>query len=152
MKRFLIVATLGLFAAMPADAGEGCSGTTQDCLDYMATQLKESGWVGVEMEVLETGGWSITKVVEGSPAQDAGIQPGDVLVAINDIELNEANHEKVKAARAEWTPGTSVTWSMNRDSNDRSVAITLAPMPADVLASYIGKHMIEHATTEVASK
>jgi hypothetical protein len=35
---------------------------------------------------------------------------------------------------------------------DRKVAITLAPMPADILARYIGNHMLEHATVEVATK
>jgi len=153
MKRFLIVAALVSFTTLPAHAGEGekCTGTTQECLDYMATQLKDTGWVGVEMDNHEGGGYVITKVVEGSPAEEAGLAVDDVLLAINGIELNEENQPALKEARAGWTPGMSVTWSMTRGDSDRKVAITLGRMPADVLARYIGRHMMEHATTEVAS-
>ena len=152
MKTIAMLAAVLLLATVPADAGEGCDGSTQECLDYMANQMKTSGWVGVEMEGLEEGGWTITKVVDGSPAAEAGLQADDVLVAINGIELNDANKEKLQAARAEWTPGTSVTWEMTRGEMDRNVALTLAPMPADILARYIGNHMLEHAAVEVASK
>lgn len=153
MKSVLVAASLALLFAVPTHAGEGqCTGETQACLDYMANQLKNSGWVGVEMESLEDGGYVLTKVVAGSPAEEAGLRADDVLVAINGIEINEENHEKLQTARAEWKPGTSVTWSMIRGSADRQVAITLGRMPADVLAKYIGKHMLEHATVEVASK
>ena len=38
-----------------------------------------------------------------------------------------------------------------RDGADRELAITLAPMPADVLAAYIGQHMLDHAQMELAS-
>ncbi len=152
MKPILIIASLALLFSVPADAGEGqCDGETQACLDYMANQLKNSGWVGVEMDTREEGGYVLTKVVPDSPAEAAGLRADDVLLAINGIELNEENHGVLKAARAEWKPGTSVTWSMSRGSTDRQVAITLGRMPADVLAKYIGKHMLEHATVEVAS-
>jgi C-terminal processing protease CtpA/Prc len=154
MKPILIAASLALLLAVPAVAGENgmCTGETQACLDYMANQLKNSGWVGVEMDVLEEGGCVLTKVVADSPAEAAGLQVDDVLLAINGIEMNEENREQLQAARAEWKPGTSVTWSMSRGSADRQVAITLGRMPADVLAKYIGRHMLEHATVEVASK
>ena len=43
-----------------------------------------------------------------------------------------------------------MTWTRQRDGADRTLAITLAPMPADILAAYIGKHMLEHASAELA--
>lgn len=152
MKRIWILAALLVIATVPADAGEGCSASTQECLDYMANQMKNSGWIGVEMDGIDgRDGYEIVKVVPESPAEEAGIQAGDYLVAINGIEINEENGKELAAARADFTPGTSVTWSMVRGDADRKVAITLAPMPADMLARYIGDHMLEHATTEVAS-
>jgi C-terminal processing protease CtpA/Prc len=154
MKRFWIFAALCLVAvpAFAGGSGHECTASTQECLDYMANQLKNTGWVGVELEMESEKGPEVTKVVEGSPAEEAGIQPGDILVAINGIEVNDENGEKLQAARAGMGPGTSVTWSMARDDMDRKVAITLAPMPADILARYIGNHMLEHATVEVATK
>ena len=111
------------------------------------------GWVGVELDRPggeEYGPMTVTRVVEGSPAESAGIQAGDLLIAMNGIELAEGNDEKIKADRASWKPGSSVTWTMQRDGADRNLAITLAPMPADILAAYIGKHMLEHASAELA--
>ena len=143
-----------LVAAIPAHAGDGgkCTYGTQECLDYMATKMQDSGWVGVELDMNEeTHGMTVTKVVEGSPAEESGIQPGDALVAINGIELNDENEKKIQADRKNWTPGTSVTWTMQRDGADRDLAITLAPMPADILARYVGQHMLDHAQMELAT-
>jgi C-terminal processing protease CtpA/Prc len=153
MKRILGLMALFVFAAVPADAGE-CSYSTQECLDYMATKMKDGGWVGVELDrpdEAKHGPMTVMKVVEGSPAEEAGIQPGDVLVAMNGIELSEANGEKLMQDKKNWKPGSSVNWTMKRNETDRKVAITLAPMPADILAQYIGQHMLDHAAVELAA-
>jgi C-terminal processing protease CtpA/Prc len=151
----LVAAALSVLAmAGTAGAGEGkkCEYSTQECLDYMATKMKGSGWVGVELDHAEdTEAMRVTRIVANSPAERAGIQAGDLLVAINGITLGKANEEKLMQARATFKPGDSVTWTMKRGASDREVAITLAPMPADVLAAYIGQHMLEHAQVEVAA-
>lgn len=156
MRWFLAGALSGvlLFGGF-AWAGEGkCTHSTQECLDAMATKMKDSGWVGVELEADDEkyGPMTVRKVVPGSPAESAGIQPGDVLVAMNGIALAEGNLEKIQTARAGWKPGVSIVWTMHRGDEKREVSIQLAPMPADVLARYIGQHMLEHGTTEVAAK
>jgi len=154
MKKTLGLAALLTLVAASADAGE-CKYGTQECLDYMATKMKDGGWVGVELDRPdgeEYGPMTITRVIEGSPAEAAGIQVGDLLVAMNGIEFVEGYEDRIKAARASWTPGSSVTWTMKHDDTDRELVIQLAPMPADILAEYIGKHMLEHATVELAAK
>ena len=156
MSRFLIGACLGLLLSVgQAAAGDTkCTHSTQECLDYMANQMKESGWVGVELEGDDEhyGPMKVTKVVAGSPAEGAGIRIGDVLQAMNGIPMKEGNQEKVAKARGEWKPGSSVVWTMHRGEEQREVSLVLAPMPADVLARYIGQHMLQHAQTEVAQK
>ncbi len=156
MTRFLIGACTGLLIlAGAAGAGDSkCTHSTQECLDYMASKLKEAGWVGVELEGDDEkyGPMTVTKVVPDSPAESTGIQVGDVLVAMGGIPLQEGNEEKVAKARAEWKPGSSVVWTMKRGGEQREVGIVLGAMPADVLARYIGQHMLQHAQTEVASK
>ena len=155
MKRTLGLAALLALVAVSADAGDGgkCKYSTQECLDYMATKMKAGGWVGVELDRPggeEHGPMTVTRVLEQSPAEAAGIQAGDLLVAMNGIELAEGNEEKLMTDRSSWKPGSSVTWTMKRDGADRDLVITLAPMPADILAAYIGKHMLEHASAELA--
>ena len=156
MKRFVFGTLCGvLLVAVATFAGESkCKSSTQECLDYMATKMKDSGWVGVELERDDEkyGPMTVVKVVPDSPAEAAGIQPGDVLVAMNGIELSEGNQEKIKESWGGRKPGQDVTWTMRRGDEKREVSITLAPMPADVLARYIGQHMLDHASTEVASK
>ena len=39
---------------------------------------------------------------------------------------------------------------MVRDDAERELQIEMGRMPADVLARYIGTHMLEHAETEIA--
>jgi C-terminal processing protease CtpA/Prc len=138
-------------AAMQAAAK--CQYSTQDCLDHMAARLKSSGWVGIELEKDDTSGvMTIQRVIPGSPAESAGLQPGDVLFALNGIEINDQNEDALKAAKKDWKPGQTVNYTLKRNGQERKATLTLAPMPADVLAKFIGQHMLEHATTEVAAK
>lgn len=154
MKRTWLGALAASLMITGAALGGGkCPYTTQECLDLMATKMKDSGWVGVELERKEDdyGPMTVMKIVEGSPAEKAGIQIGDVLVAINAIPLEEGNQKKLSEARAASKPGQSVTWTIRRDQEKRDVSITLGAMPADLLARYIGSHMLEHASApEVA--
>jgi predicted metalloprotease with PDZ domain len=150
----LAILALFLFASLPALAGgehKKCPYPTQECLDHMATKMKDSGWVGIEMDVDETSHvMTIKRVVPGSPAETAGIQVGDVLYALNGVQISEDNEEALQKVRKDWKPGQKVTYTIKRNGLDKQVDLTLAPMPADVLAAWIGNHMLEHVSTEVA--
>lgn len=140
-----ILAALGIIAmgAASALAGDfGCKASAQDCLEMMSSKLKSSGWVGIEFE---TPDYRVTKVIPSSPAETAGLQVGDVLFALNGVPLRDENKEALAKVRKEWKPGQSVTYSVKRAGTDRDVTLTLAPMPADVMATWIGQHMREHA-------
>ncbi|HKQ96838.1 MAG TPA: PDZ domain-containing protein [Candidatus Polarisedimenticolia bacterium] len=126
-----------------------CPYTTQECLNYMAARLKASGWIGIEYEPEE--GNEITRVVVGSPAEKAGLVPGDRLYALNGVEIRKENQEALEKARKEWAPGQTVHYTVTRNGLPRSVDIVLAPWPADVLARYIGEHMLQHAEADAAA-
>ncbi len=49
--------------------------------------------------------------------------------------------------RKDWAPGQEVIYTVKRNGYDKEISLTLAPMPADVMAQWIGKHMIEHAAS-----
>lgn len=140
-------------AAKAAHASSKCMYSTQDCLDSMATKMKTGGFVGIEMEKDEaTGSLTILRVIPGSPAEVAGLQQGDALIALNGVAFKDASEDALKAAKKDWKPGQNVTYTVSRDGYDRSVSLTLGTMPPEVLARFIGQHMLEHATTEIASK
>jgi len=44
------------------------------------------------------------------------------------------------------TPGSEVVYTVSRNGKNTEIAVTLAKLPEDVMAKWIGQHMLEHAT------
>jgi S1-C subfamily serine protease len=149
------IAFAALLAVAPARAGEGtkkCPLPVQECIARMSSVLKTTGWVGIEYDdsLLSEGGYRITKVIRGSPAEKAGLRPGDILYALNGVRFAREDSTALAKARKEWKPGQSVRYTVKREGMDHEIALTLAPMPADVMARWIGEHMKEHEAAERA--
>jgi S1-C subfamily serine protease len=157
MKRigwFVAPALLLALAAPVAIAGDygKCPASTQECLDMMAQKLEKKGWIGVELND-ESGLLAITKVVEGSPAEKAGLKNGDVLFAVNGIEYNKENKEELGAIRGKMTPGSTFTFTILKNGKkEKDMEITLGDLPEDLLAQWVGKHMLDHASAENAEE
>ena len=123
-----------------------CTKSTQDCLNEMAASLKTSGWVGFELDKSDDGTMVIKKVVPASPAEQAGFREGDLLLALNGIRFgDESNKEALKAAKKAMAPGKQVTYTVQRAGQEKKLTATLAPVPQEVLAQWIGNHMMAHA-------
>lgn len=144
-----LVALLGalVLTATPVLAGEGhgCSGQTQECLDYMAKNLQNRGWVGVQLEPLENGRMKIVQVVEDSPAEAAGLQNGDVLVSAEGLKYGKTSDEEWGELMKGWTPGRTVTYGIHRDGTPQKLRLKLAELPPQVRYQMVGHHMMEHA-------
>ena len=154
MKRVRIAAILMsiILPALAATAGEKekaykCPHTTQECLDVMATRLRDKGWVGISYEMDDVrGGLDVRRVVAGSPAQKAGILEGDLVLTLNGVRFVEQTNQDTMKKNAElMKPGNTITYTLLRNGKELEVKVTLAPMPEDVLAQLIGMHMLEHA-------
>lgn len=149
MKRFSMLlaaaAVLGLSAA--ASAGEGhCTASTQACLDKMATHCARTGWAGLEGEWNEEAGLLTVKAVAAdSPAAEAGLKKGDVLIGLNGHKFADMSKEDWKASDAERVPGATARYMVERDGHAQEIAVVLAKMPEDVAAAKLGHHMMEHA-------
>ena len=153
MKRSTwLVMALVIGLSLPALAGgdHKCTYETQECLDMMASSMKKTGYVGLDLAENDEGGWAVTEVLPDSPAKAAGFRTGDVLIAMKRIQLGEENKDALKAEKEKLSPGTQVTYTVNRNGKTLDLTATLAPVPADVLARFVGQHLLEHATTEVA--
>lgn len=157
LRRCLVGFALGGMLAggvlRAGDSHHQCNMPVQECIDRMSASLKTTGWVGIEFDdgVVTNGGYKVVKVLQGSPAEKAGLQPGDVLYALNGVRIAQNSKEALAKARQEWKPGQSVTYSVKRAGVDREIRLTLAPMPADVMARWIGEHMKEHEAAERAA-
>ncbi|HKY31510.1 MAG TPA: PDZ domain-containing protein [Candidatus Polarisedimenticolia bacterium] len=150
MKRRVALAVAAVLAIAPAAMAGGdhykCTKATQACLDMMAHDMKNSGWVGIELDKSEDGKMLVKKVVSGSPAESAGFKEGDVLVALQGLKFaDESNKEALKAAKKAMAPGKEITYTVLRAGAEKKLTATLAPVPQEVLAQWIGNHMLAHA-------
>ena len=145
MKR--ISALLALFAvltvalAVPAFAGGKCEAAdAQACLNHMSA-MKDKGWSGVDLDKSDMTAIKVKAVAPGSPGAKAGVQAGDVLVALNGASLTDM--EALKKAKGDWSVGQSVTYTVKRKNADKQIALKLDKMPEEVFASMIGRHMLD---------
>ena len=154
MKKVLWIAALVFALVTPAFAGDyECTAGTQECLNMMAQKLEKKGWVGIELDRdEETGALSVTLVVEESPAEAAGFKAGDKLVAVNGLVFGEASEEALEEAWGSMTPGKEIAYTVSRNGHDKEIDVTLAKLPEDVMAKWIGQHMLDHATVATAQK
>ena len=152
---FALAFALVVVVATPLFAGEGehkCSAEAQQCLNYFATKFHNRGWAGVDMARNDAGQLTISTIERDTPASRAGVKIGDVLLAINGVELNEANHMKLAEMEAEMVPGNTFNFTMARNGKERDYKITLTDMPESVVAKMVGEHMLsDHAHVEMAA-
>lgn len=173
MKKIVILAFVVCFTALPLMAGgadcasksaqsssqvmtasdkkmkkEGCTADTQFCLNKMAAKLRNKGWVGIELENADSGVLTVTRVEYDSPASAAGLQAGDVLLALNGVSFgDEQVWDKNKDVML---AGNTITYTVNRDGHKKDVSIELASIPDEIMAKWIGRHMLDHASVEMA--
>ncbi len=123
---------------------EQCNQTPRECVEYMSKKMRDSGWVGVELE-FDGKLFTIQKVIVGSPAGEAGLQVGDILLAIDGVPSREvANRMASSRNKLKWKPGQQIKYKIEREGRGRTIEIEMARMPAHVLARYIGQHLIDY--------
>lgn len=128
---------------------EGCTASKDDCAKHMQ-EARNNGWLGIQYDSTDDGTSVIESVVKGSPAEKAGFRSGDVLFALNGIEINEANKAQVKSTWKSLKPGSNVTYTVKRDGQAKDLTATLGKMPEDVYRAMVDGHMKEHV--DVAAK
>lgn len=152
----LLVGGLLCAPALAGDAGEksekkSCPGTMEECLTSMIERYKKAGLIGLDGEWdEEVGGYRIQTFLEASMAESAGIKVGDTLTRINGIPLTDEKASKADAVNRR--PGNEVTVTILRDGQPHTFHVVLIPVPADVMAREIGRHMMESHAPEAAAK
>ncbi|HXG49187.1 MAG TPA: PDZ domain-containing protein, partial [Methylomirabilota bacterium] len=71
-----------------------------------------------------TAGALVTDVSPGSPADKAGLQPGDVILEFNGKPVRDSRHLKLQAGQSR--PGTRVPVQIVREGRPRKLEVTLA--------------------------
>lgn len=155
MKRLglTLVGVVALALAAPAYSGSGkCDMAAQACLDKMIAKYKAHGWSGFTTEKnKETHAVSVKEVYPGTPAAEAGFQAGDMLVAVNGVKFDKDNWEAVKKAKSELKVGSKVSYTIARGGAEQQLSVLQVEVPQDILASWVGEHILEHATVAQAN-
>ena len=97
------------------------------------------GWLGIEaqmitpqiaraLELKDTAGVVVVGVVRGGPAHSAGLQPGDVLVAIDGRKITEAREALLTISGHK--PGSRVKMEVLRDGKSLVLEATAIERPA----------------------
>lgn len=79
--------------------------------------------VGVEVERLPDGNMRVVSPIDGTPAARAGIQSGDVIVAVDGEPLTPASHDGMGPLRGE--PGTRVAMTVLREGELQPLEIEM---------------------------
>ena len=83
----------------------------------------ERGYLGVTAVDAEPTGVRVTSVAEGSPAQSAGIQVGDVIAAIDGDEVTDFDHMAGHIERLR--PDSQVALKIKREGEDQVLQVKL---------------------------
>ena len=94
--------------------------------DYEAIRISTTGnYTGVGLDVsFESGKVVVVTPLDGTPAQRAGILPGDTLISVDDIPVDE-NHVEDTIGRMRGRPGTGVTVDVVREGEDEPLRFAL---------------------------
>jgi carboxyl-terminal processing protease len=93
---------------------------------YEAIRITTSGnYTGIGLDVnLEGGKVTVVNPLEGAPAARAGIQPGDVVVSVDSVPVDEKD-VTATVARMRGAPGTPVTLDVVRDGTQAPMRFAL---------------------------
>jgi uncharacterized protein len=126
-----LIALLLLLASRPAMAQDG---------GYLGVSYQD-----VNLEEARSLGWAtprgvkITKVIEGAPADKAGLRSGDIILAVDRVEAGGSISRAVGDRTSFWSrfqayldlkrPGESVVIAFFRAGEERTIAATLGSRP-----------------------
>lgn len=95
-----------------------------------AGEVPELPLLGVSSQATTDGtGAEVIEVVSGSGADDAGLEVGDVIVAVDDVDVDVP--DDLGRAIAELAPGAVVEVTVERDGRTTTVTATLGARPSD---------------------
>ena len=95
------------------------------------------GWLGVSiqdlnedlaeaMDLNRTNGALVGDVVPDGPADKAGLKSGDVIIALNGVEVNSSSVLRNRIAASD--PGTSIDLKILRDGKEKNERVTLGEL------------------------
>jgi serine protease Do len=106
------------------------------------------GWLGVSIQnispVIERQfhlsskkGVLVSDILPDGPASHAGFKRGDVIIALDDHEIQDANDLRFRVSRI--APGTNVRITVIRNGDKRNIPVMIGELPANIAMA--GNHV-----------
>ncbi len=108
---------------------------------------KPGGWLGIEASE-SAGKWTVSRVRVGTPAFDAGLNPGDEIIAIGSYRLGASRWKQV---RRQHPPGSSAELLISRRGALRTLTVTFAEDPLNPWKIHPDPEASEEAKARLAS-
>lgn len=152
--RHIISFLLAALLVTPAWAGDDehtksktCTAEVGKCVRTMVDKLSHRGWIGIEWND-EDEVPVLTQVVADSPAEEAGLSRGDKLLAFNGVSTAAGEEAVWAEAKRSLIPGKTITLTIERAGAKKEVDVRLVALPRQVMAQWIGNHVLEHHLAE----
>ena len=96
------------------------------------------GWLGVQIQDVDEGmakalqlnGWNgaiISQVIKNSPAEDAGVEKQDVIIAVNGVKVDDSSN--LKNLISSGRPHDKTKLTLIRDGHEKKLTVTLGIRP-----------------------
>jgi putative serine protease PepD len=97
----------------------------------IAGKTIKHAYVGVLLATNSTGGAKITQVQAGTPATAAGLEPGDLVTAINGKAIT-SDDQFIAAIddTTSYVPGDTITLTVQRQGQTKEIKVTLGARPS----------------------
>ena len=106
--------------------------------DLIERGYVQRAWLGVYIQDLDDAtaraldldtrnGALVGDVVDGSPAEKAGIETGDVIIRFNDLDIRDPSHLKNVVSSS--NPQSNVNVEVLRNGRNKSIAVNLEELP-----------------------
>ncbi|HEY8451228.1 MAG: PDZ domain-containing protein [Micromonosporaceae bacterium] len=121
-------------SSVDVEGHEAINVVPADLIRRVADQVIAGGpvvhpYLGVVLTAAPDGGAVVQQVAEGSPAADAGLRPGDVLVRVGEVDVDDPDAVVARVQAA--TVGERLAVAYLRDGTEHEVTVTLAALPPD---------------------
>lgn len=103
--------------------------TAEEWQKYQETALGNYVGVGIYMTKDADGNITIVRTIKGSPAEEAGLEPEDLIIGVNGESTNGMNTEDV-SNKVKGEEGTEVTLNISRNGERMDVKLTRSAIKA----------------------
>ncbi len=145
ISRNLIVALVA--AATIAAEGPKCNGTARECEQKIRHLVSGRRYFGATVQDRNPG-LVVNSVHPNSPAERAGLKPGDQLIALNGKSLREATGREFKQLIADARTTGRIWMLISRHGAISKIETRLEPYTKEQVAKMVALHLsMTHTTT-----